>query len=351
MAEHITVEIIRGWIDFRTDRGEPERQLYACQKCGYRWEGQAVQIVGATGEYMYRFPQPQHCISCEQRVLPDRLVVNLEGAPYRYAPQSQGSPHYCTRKKDWADPTQFEWTVREMQKHEVVRPLTVPELIRHRVQRLPLHWEQRYLDVNGFSYWTMAGLDGEISAINRQYSTHAAYEPSSFPTVRDGTLADLWHRTVQGSNEDESQHYALARPRGRVLDISCGSGLLVDYCYEQIDRERYVGIDSNISMLSEFALKHPDYRLEATLLRTTFEDYETSLRFDTIVAMGGVASFVTGVDVVAKVHRLLAPGGRALLTFVSDTHMGRDTAPLAPTPPDAMWTASYEVLEFTRRNQ
>lgn len=348
MAEHITVETIRGWVDFRTDRGEPERQLYACQKCGYRWEGQAVQIVGATGEYMYRFPQPQHCISCEQRVLPDQLVANLEGALYRYASQSPGSPSYHTRKEDWADPAAFEWTVREMQKYEIVRPLTVPELIRHRVQSLPLHWEQRYLDVNGFSYWTTAGLDGDISIINRQYSTHAAYETSSFPTVRDSTLADLWHRTVRRGNENESQHYPLARPRGRVLDISCGAGLLVDYCYEQIDRERYVGIDSNISLLSEFALKHPGYGLEATLLRTTFEDYETSLRFDTIVAMGGAASFVAGVDVVAKVHRLLAPGGRALLTFIGNTYVNRDAALLAPTPTDAVWTGGYEVLEFTR---
>lgn len=361
MAGHITVEIIRGSIDFRTDRGEPERQLYTCQKCGYRWEGQAVQIVGPTGEYMYRFPQPQHCISCEQRVLPDQLVANLEGAPYRYASQSPGSPHYYTRKEDWVDPAEFEWTVQEMQKHEVTRPLTLPEMMRHRVQHLPLHWEQRYLDVNGFSYWTTAGLDGDVSMVNRQYSTHGAYEHSSFLTVRGSTLADVWHRTVRSDNQDASQHYALAEPFGRVLDIDCGAGLLVDYCYEQIDRERYVGIDSNISLLSEFALKHPDYRLEATLLRTTFDDYEIPLRFDTIVAMGGAASFVTGLDIVAKAHRLLAPGGRALLTFRADaprsgnlrsTPANRgERPPLAPIPTDAVWTGGYEVLEIKHDTQ
>lgn len=365
MAEHITIETTRGgpvWSGlgggFDFDRGEPQRQFYTCQKCGYQWEGQAVQIVGGTGEYMYRFPQPQHCISCEQRILPDRLVANLESAPYHYASQSPGSPRYYTRKEDWADPVQFEWTVREMQKHEVVRSLTLPEMIRHQVEHpqdvgyIRGGWQQRYLDLNGFSYWVTGRDAGDTSTINRQYSTHGLYERSSFGTVHGhGSLADLWARTVRRNGVDEKRHYALASPRGRVLDIDCAAGSLVDYCYDQIDRKRYVGIDPDVTILALFSLKHPGYRPEATLLRTTFEDYETPLRFDTIVAMGGAASLVTGVDVVAKVDRLLAPGGRALLTFIGDTYMGRSAVPLAPTPPDAVRIGAYDVLEFTQGNQ
>ena len=359
MAEHITIETTPGgpvWSGlgggFDFDRGEPPRQFYTCQKCGYRWEGQAVQVVGATGEYMLRFPQPQYCISCEQRILPDRLVANLESAPYRYASQSPGSPRYYTRKEDWADPGQFAWTVQEMQKYEVVRPLTLPEMMRHQVQHLPLHWEQRYLDLNGFSYWVTGTPEQGISVVNRQYSTHGTYEPSSFAAARGhGSLVDLWSRTVRNGNENESRHYALAKPCGRVLDIGCGVGNLVDYCSDQIDRKRYVGIDPNVTGLALFTLKHPGYERDATLLRTTFEDYETPLRFDTIVAMGGAASFVTGVDVVAKVRRLLTPGGRALLTFQGDTYMGRSAAPLPPTPSDAERIGDYDVLEIVHYPQ
>ncbi len=42
-----------------------------------------------------------------------------------------------------------------------------------------------------------------------------------------------------------------------------------------------VGIDPSFGMLAKCRLKHPDYDAHATLLRTTFEDYETTLQFDT----------------------------------------------------------------------
>ena len=129
--------------------------------------------------------------------------------------------------------------------------------------------------------------------------------------------------------------------------------MAVDYCNEQIARKRYVGIDSNIPMLALFALKHPDQGMEATLLRTTFEGYETPLRFDTIVAMGGAASYVTGVDIVAKARHLLAPGGRAFLTFYRDPapalgRMGIVPPTLAATPSGVVREGDYDVLEFVR---
>ena len=147
--------------------------------------------------------------------------------------------------------------------------------------------------------------------------------------------------------------YEPATPSGRVLDVGCGTGLLVDYCYREIDRERYVGIDPSAGMLAKFALKHPDYKADATLLRTTFEDYETPLRFDTIVAMVGSASHVTGVDIVEKARHLLAPGGRAYLTFYREPaaafeRMGTEAPTLAATPDGAVGDGEYVVVEFGR---
>ena len=272
------------------------------------------------------------------RILPERLVENLEGAAYQYAFTYPNIPHYYTLARKWADykdevSEEIRWTVREMRKHDVMRPF--------------MGREQHYLDVNGFSYWTMGPRDQDDFLINRQYSTHGAYD-SPFDAIAhryDDSDKPWW--VVKDERE---ALYEPAAPSGRVLDVGCGTGLLVDYCYREIDRERYVGIDPSAGMLAKFALKHPDYRADATLLRTTFEDYETPLRFDTIVAMAGAASHVTGVDVLEKARHLLAPGGRAYLTFYRDPaatfeRMGIEAPMLAATPDGAVEDGEYVVVE------
>ena len=86
----------------------------------------------------------------EVRILPEPLVANLESAAYRYAVTYPNIPHYYTVAKTWADykdevSEECTWTVREMRKYDVMRPF--------------MGREQHYLDVNGFSYWTMEPRD------------------------------------------------------------------------------------------------------------------------------------------------------------------------------------------------
>ena len=69
--------------------------------------------------------------------------------------------------------------------------------------------------------------------------------------------------------------------------------------------------------------------------------------------MAGSGSHVTGVDVVEKARHLLAPGGRAYLTFYRDPaatfeRMGIEAPPLAATPEGAVGDGEYDVVEVTR---
>ena len=269
------------------------------------------------------------------RLLPAELVANLEAAPYQYASTMGGLPHYYTLRRKWKDEEQFQWTVEEMRRHEVVRPFYSKS--------------QRYLDVNGFQYWTMQASPEATTLINRQFCWHGAYA-SEFDAVAQEY--DLPWGTSRKLQKEREELYGLAQPAGRVLDIGCGTGLLVDYQYRNIDRERYVGIDPSFGMLAKFRLKHPDYDEDAALLRTTFEEYETTLRFDTIVAMFGSASHVVGTDVVAKVRHLLAPDGRALLTCYRDPERFYRRLKLgeppetAPTPDGTTSHGDYDILEL-----
>ena len=178
------------------------------------------------------------------RILPSELVANLESAPYQYASTMAGIPHYYTLRKKWDDDEAFVRTVAEMRKHEVERPF--------------YRRQQQYLDVNGFQYWTMEAKARETTLINRQYCWHGAYWSRYDAAAQgyDSPWGGEW-----ALQEKREAHYTLATPRGRVLDIGCGTGLFVDYRYREVDRENYVGI---------------------------------------------------------KTRRLLAPGGRAILTFYLD---------------------------------
>ncbi len=270
------------------------------------------------------------------RTLPPELVASLESAPYLYASTMAGIPHYYTLRKKWKDDGEFLRTVKAIRTYGVVRRFYSNE--------------QQYLDVNGFQYWTMDAKVGETTLINRQYCWHGAYWSRYDAAAQsyDSPWGGEW-----ALQKEREEHYELAQPKGRVLDIGCGTGLFVDYRYRNIDLEQYVGIDPSFGMLAKFRLKHPDYAEHATLLRTSLEDYETTLRFDTIVALFGSASYVTGTDIVAKTRHLLAPGGKALLTFYRDPagfyhRSGLGEVPeLASAPGGTTRQGDYDILDLS----
>ena len=266
-------------------------------------------------------------------LLPDHLVIALESSRYTYAKTMPDSPHYYTLSEDWDSREFFEWAVEEMRKHEE--------------QRYWRDWKHGYLDINGFQYWTMGATVKKTKLINRA--------PHNYSVVYD-RIAHIWDREYQSNDDVEESRYffKVARPEGSVLDIGCGTGMLVDYAFTQMSPQLYTGIDPSIGMLGEFTAKHPGYKNR--LLRTSFEHFETHHRYDTILAMFGVPSyFRDDMDCIAKVNALLAPGGRAFLMYYSEDSaqcydrfmLGRPPE-FTPAPEGAMRDGAYWILTWRK---
>lgn len=54
-------------------------------------------------------------------------------------------------------------------------------------------------------------------------------------------------------------------PKGKIVDIGCGTGLAVDlnvYCDDLISPDDYTGIDTSLEMLRIAIEKHPEYKFE-----------------------------------------------------------------------------------------
>ena len=74
--------------------------------------------------------------------------------------------------------------------------------------------------------------------------------------------------------------------KGDVLDVGCGTGLLLEYI--KIQPERYLGCDVSKVMISIFRKKFPAFTADLF----AFEDFHRFQSFDSIVALYGSASYI-----------------------------------------------------------
>lgn len=71
----------------------------------------------------------------------------------------------------------------------------------------------------------------------------------------------------QSIKENKEIASMLSSVKGSVLDIGCGTGLLLDLM--DISKRNYWGVDSSKEMLKAFAKNHPEH----TTANSTFEDF------------------------------------------------------------------------------
>lgn len=100
---------------------------------------------------------------------------------------------------------------------------------------------------------------------------------------------------------------------GSVLDLGCGTGLVLDWCREMVPKSSYKGLDVSERMLTEAHLKHPTYRFGRVNLDTAYE-LESA---DSVLMLFAVPSYLRDLGAtLALVYKTLPSGGRvAVMPF------------------------------------
>lgn len=217
---------------------------------------------------------------------------------------------------DW----QFAVTYTEGAPHEYVaapRPqgLDEREYVRaaHVIQTFgqPMkfyRWTRIYLTTPmGWKHWTMDRNLEETRLVNRGRVEHV-YGVQNVPRTRSGVLspydgyASTWDTSHGMTEAEQAQSAAIIRRTfgdqlGRTLDIGCGTGWPVTAGLA--DPVRYVGVDPSTGMLNALVARHPYL---AGVHPTTWAAAVRArvlcgTRFDTVLALGGSASYLTSPEV------------------------------------------------------
>lgn len=215
------------------------------------------------------------------------VAAALEQSEWIYAKTMPQCPHWYTLRKKWSAPAPFEPLVQFIRDHGY----------REKFGRT---WFTR-LDVNNFKYWTMGAPLPATILINRAEIDR----PEPYDAI--APIYDRLWDTPEAEAENRAVIESLAYTEGSILDIGCGSGLLLDL----IQPRRYLGIDPSTAMLDLLKWKHP----LAETVHSTFEAfYPGARRFDLIVGLFAAPSYIEP-SALARIPTLLKPGGRYFLMF------------------------------------
>jgi hypothetical protein len=226
---------------------------------------------------------------------PEYLKGTLKNQKFVFAKTMPDNPHYYTLRKSWGSDEEF---------NEVVK------LIRSEgTEELFFGKPFTYLILDGYRYWTMGAPVEKTTLINRKreplgsnYDLIAEVYDDLFADDEDKEIEKrLFQELVIGHDES-------------VLDIGCGTGLLLDYAKPS----RYVGIDPSAGMTSKLFDKH-EHDPTITIHNLYFEEFLTREKFDRVVSLLGSFSYITPENLI-KAKALLKQAGGGFAMIYKDTY-------------------------------
>jgi hypothetical protein len=199
-------------------------------------------------------------------------------------------------------------------------------------------WTRIYLRTPlGWKHWTMDEDLDDTTLVNRGRVEHV-YGIQNMPVTVSGTespydaFASTWDKIHALTDAEQSATIAFIREvfgenLWRTLDVGCGTGWPVTRGL--VDPVRYVGIDPSTAMLNALVAKHP---VVAGIHPMSWADAAQQrvlcgTRFDTVVSLGGSASYLTPHEL----NELVARGRRGVVVMHFAPGEGAMTNDLDPT--------------------
>jgi SAM-dependent methyltransferase len=162
------------------------------------------------------------------------------------------------------------------------------------------------MEVSGLSVAEAAGVRADASGRVREYFNR---------------LSSSWERGMAPGARERGRELALSlgiEPGSRVLDVGCGTGVLIPWLAEAVGRSgRLVALDIAEKMLEEARSLHRLLELEfvwADVARMPFPGGA----FDDVICHNCFHLFSDGEAALSEMGRILGPGGCAAVSYAWD---------------------------------
>lgn len=167
----------------------------------------------------------------------------------------------------------------------------------------------------GWKHWTMDKDLDQTGLVNRGRAEHV-YGVQNMPRTASGSgspydaYASTWDSFYSMTEVEQHEVTTVIRNvfgerLGRTLDIGCGTGWPMSMGL--VESVRYVGVDPSTAMLNALVARHP---LVAGVHPTTWADVTRrrslcGTRYDTVLALGGSASYLAPSEIAQIQERAL----------------------------------------------